>query len=88
MSDTDLLDRVEVSQAPAKLWRNWYRSPIDHLVGDPIPVEVRPPGTYPGSRLYPSKDIAETHWHEHVAKHYDAYIRWKIEYAGARPEEE
>ncbi len=78
----------EVAKEPPKRWRNWWHAPCDG-VGECVftgkLTAWRAGEAYPGFRVYPSRDAAETSAKEIVSGRYGGPI---ANYIGAYPEGE
>lgn len=86
---TDLLTTPELVREtvkePAKRWRNWYRALAGFL--DPGGF-VEEGEVYHGTRLWPSKDAAETRALEEASDLRFATANGDAQYLGAYPEGE
>lgn len=72
---------------PAKGWRNWWRAtgPFWHVV---YKRDIDPGEIVPGTKVYPSKDVAQTAAPETQAMNIREYGACCIRYLGAFPEGE
>jgi len=81
----DLKERPLVRTAPAKQWRNWYR--VHRRMQALERVPICDPGVHPGPDIFPSKDIAEQHALDFIAKCRPEARSW-FDHLGAYPEGE
>ena len=76
----------ETRKAPPKKWRNWWL--MNRFVRDHYTGLVHSPGErVPSSRLWPSKDIAETYAAQTLSESMRIHGVASMEYLGAEPEE-
>lgn len=86
LRDEDLRTEREEVKEPAKRWRNWWRAPYDGVAECVFTGKLtarRAGEAYPGFRVYPSQDAAETSVKEIVTGRYGGLV---ANYLGAYPE--
>lgn len=81
-TDTKRKPEDKIAEPPKK-WRNWYLAKVNMVFKDGT-GSVKAGGVWPGSGIWPSKEIAEAKAKEHHEGMPPAFL---YEYLGAEPEQ-